>query len=161
MDHPPRKLPVKALPALLARFDDMAGGLGAVQRRWPEVVGEQAARFTVPVKLEEGELRVRCVSSVWASELLAMSGHVLDRLRSVIGDQAPTRLRPYAGRVPAAPDPHEATPEEPIPVEVSGDALARAEATLGALPPGALRESIARAIAASAARIEADARPPR
>ena len=50
--------------------------LGRLRAQWPEVVGEQVAARSEPIKLENGRLTVRVEGGSWAAEL-ALMGHAL------------------------------------------------------------------------------------
>jgi len=151
MDEPRDTPPTKALTALAARFDELAGGLGAAQRAWPGVVGDLMARNCMPVKLHAGELRVRCSSASWASELHAMSREVLARLEAPLGAAAPATLRAYTGRLPGSLPPTE--PAGPPPrLELPEAAVQEAHRSLPNIPDGPLRESVAKALAAARLR---------
>jgi predicted nucleic acid-binding Zn ribbon protein len=62
--------------------------LAAVQDRWAEAVGDQVAREAVPVSEKEGVVTVACGSATWASELSLLSGELLERLNSGLGETA-------------------------------------------------------------------------
>jgi predicted nucleic acid-binding Zn ribbon protein len=50
--------------------------LGRLRAQWPEVVGEQVAARSEPIKLEDGRLTIRVEGGAWAAEL-ALLGHSL------------------------------------------------------------------------------------
>lgn len=50
------------------RLDD-AASVGALWRRWPEIVGDDVARHAEPSSLKDGVLRVRATTPVWATEI--------------------------------------------------------------------------------------------
>jgi len=50
--------------------------LGRLRSQWADVVGEQVAARSEPIKLEEGRLTIRVEGGAWAAEL-ALLGHSL------------------------------------------------------------------------------------
>jgi predicted nucleic acid-binding Zn ribbon protein len=44
---------------------------------WPRIVGEDTARHSAPVAVEEGTLTVQCDSTAWATQLRLMRANVL------------------------------------------------------------------------------------
>ena len=92
-----RREPV-AVGALLPRvLHDL--GLGAPARvlriaeHWAEAVGPEVARRSRPLALRGEELEVGVESSVWCQQLQLQVPWILERLRAVLGDDAPARLR--------------------------------------------------------------------
>lgn len=67
--------------------------LGAVQRVWPEVVGEGIAREAEPAAEREGVVTVTCSSALWAHELDLMSPGIVDGLNAAVGTGLVRRLR--------------------------------------------------------------------
>ena len=53
----------------LARSEIMAG--------WPQLVGEETARHSDPVGIDDGVLTVRCESTAWATQLRLMRSELL------------------------------------------------------------------------------------
>jgi predicted nucleic acid-binding Zn ribbon protein len=43
---------------------------------WPEVVGEEMAKHSSPMTIEEGALVIRCDSTAWATQLRLMRGQI-------------------------------------------------------------------------------------
>ncbi|HTX60213.1 MAG TPA: DUF721 domain-containing protein, partial [Verrucomicrobiae bacterium] len=72
--------------------------LGAV---WPEIVGDEVARCSHPVRLEAGTLTIVTRSSAWSQQLSLLS----ERVRSAIGVRLPaagiSELRFRVGKLPA------------------------------------------------------------
>jgi hypothetical protein len=137
---------------LLTRtFDGLQGGFGRYIRAWNRAVGEGIAAHTMPTRLHQGALRVRCDAAVWTTELVQMQAEILDRLRRELGDSTPTRLAPYTGSIPARPAESVSEPAIPLPsldpAEV--EALHR---VVAAIDDPALRASVLRAMVASHAR---------
>jgi predicted nucleic acid-binding Zn ribbon protein len=67
--------------------------LAALQVAWAEAVGERIAAVAQPVAERGGEATVSCTDSVWAQELDLMQDQLLERLRELLGEQAPRSLR--------------------------------------------------------------------
>lgn len=66
---------------------------------WPWLVGEDTARRTRPVGIEEGVLVVRCDSTAWATQLRRMQPELVSRIRGefeVSGIEAVRVLGPDA-----------------------------------------------------------------
>ena len=56
--------------------------LAAVQRAWPDAVGEAIAREASPVAERDGLVTVACRSATWAQELDLLGGRILEQLRA-------------------------------------------------------------------------------
>jgi len=81
-----------ALPgALRLLLQDMPLSSGKVEFAWSAAVGPAVARATA-VKLEDGVLIVETTSAQWAREVKRSSGLILQRLQSLLGDNAVTRI---------------------------------------------------------------------
>jgi predicted nucleic acid-binding Zn ribbon protein len=92
---PRRRAPVPlagAVEALAARLEPLTP-LSAVQRAWPEVVGEVIAAEAEPVAERGGVVTVRCRSAVWAQELSLMAPDLVDRINAALGVGRVTELR--------------------------------------------------------------------
>jgi len=129
-----------------------AGALADVTRLWPAVVGDAIARASWPQRISrDGTLLVAAASSTWAFELGLLADQILAKLAAEIGSGAPAAIRFAPGPVPApsAPLPSE-TPVEPPEIDDATRLLAE-ELTAG-MSDAELRETIARAAAASLAR---------
>jgi predicted nucleic acid-binding Zn ribbon protein len=88
----PRSL-ATALGTALERAEP-ATLLAAVQRVWPEAVGEAIAREASPVSERDGVVMVACRSATWAQELDLLSDQILVRIREMLGpEQELARLR--------------------------------------------------------------------
>jgi predicted nucleic acid-binding Zn ribbon protein len=133
-----------------------AGRLAEIVRAWPQAVGDAISRNAWPQRLTRDDtLHVATSSSAWAFELAQLAPDVLDRLRAAVFDSAPASLRFAPGRVPAAgpadDSPGRVDTERPTPADRrEGAAIA---ASINDLE---LREIVARAAAASLARIRSD-----
>lgn len=82
-------------------MDTVLGDLGLeaaaaafrVGQRWEEAVGPEVARHCRPVGLRGQVLEVMVESSVWSQQLQLRQPEILEALRRVLGDGAPTDLR--------------------------------------------------------------------
>lgn len=141
----------KSLAPLIRALDARFGqGTGALDSRWPEIVGEQLARVTEPVKLAKGrpgqggalELRVVGPAAAFvqhqATEIIARVNLFLgegsvERLRISQGPIKPRTARVQAQRRPVE-RPLQAAADEALAVSVQpagGEALRRALLRLG------------------------------
>jgi len=137
----------------------VALALAEITRVWPEAVGEAVSRRAWPARIgRDGTLHVTASSATWAFELDRLAGEIDARLRSVLGNRAPSGLRFKVGPVPepGARSDSAATQQEPIPSSPETDAEAARVAS--AIEDPELREMVARAARASLAR--ARVRPP-
>ena len=76
--------------------------LAAVQRAWPEVVGEAIAREAAPVAERGGVVTVACSASVWAQELDLMAPLLIAKLNAAVTPAEVSRLRCVTGARGAA-----------------------------------------------------------
>ena len=129
-----------------------AGALADVTRLWPAVVGDAIARASWPQRISrDGTLQVAAASSTWAFELGLLADQILAKLAAEIGTGAPTAIRFAPGPVPAPPAPLPS--ETPVaPLEVDDETRLLAEELTSGMSDAELRETIARAAAASLAR---------
>jgi predicted nucleic acid-binding Zn ribbon protein len=67
--------------------------LAAVQRVWPDAVGEVIAAQAGPTAEREGVLTVTCSSAVWAQELDLMGPDLVGRINGALGAEAVRSLR--------------------------------------------------------------------
>jgi len=72
-----------------------------VNQRWEEAVGSEVAAHCQPVGLRNGVLEARVDSSVWAQQLQLRTPEILEALRGVLGEEAPTALRFRVGYSPS------------------------------------------------------------
>lgn len=91
---------------LLERVLDDLGMEAAVRahrvgQRWQEAVGPEVAAHCQPVGVRNGVLEARVESSVWAQQLQLRTPEILEALRRVLGDEAPTAVRFRVGYAPA------------------------------------------------------------
>jgi hypothetical protein len=135
----------------LGRFGP-AGAMAEIVRAWPDAVGESIARNAWPARVSrDGTLHVNTSSSAWAFELELLGADVLERLRNVLGNDAPGGLRFAPGRLP---EPATATPEEgaATAVQPSAEDRRRADELAAPIEDENLRELVAKAAAASLAK---------
>jgi hypothetical protein len=134
-----------------------AGALADVTRAWPAAVGDAIARAAWPQRISrDGTLQVATVSSAWAFELGLLAEHILAKLAEALGGSAPAAVKFAPGPVPAPPASQlEAVPEPPAVDEPTRRLAAELTAEMS---DGELRETIARAAAASLARAASNRR---
>src|SRR5437764_2675308 len=114
----------RLLPALpAARRAD--AGAAAARAAWAEVAGSEVARHSHPIRMAGESLVVHCSSSTWASELSLLAPHILERLRSALGEACPTGLRFEVGELPPAAPPRVVRTPRPV---LAPAAAARARA---------------------------------
>jgi hypothetical protein len=99
-----RRSPRPAAAAIRAARERFAPRtrLAAVQGVWTDAVGEHLAAVTEPVRERRDSIVVSCRGSVWAEELDLIQGELLERLRGLLGEQAPAALR-FEAREEAPP----------------------------------------------------------
>lgn len=61
--------------------------------KWREVVGEKIAAVTEPEKIVSGVLYVRVRDHVWRNELMMMSGELVERYRSLMGETVVKKIK--------------------------------------------------------------------
>ena len=115
---------------------------------WPAAVGKAIADNAWPARVaRDGTLIVHTSSSTWAFELTHLEGTIHERL----GELAPAKMRFVPGAIPA---PHETVPTLRQPTLEPGPAeLREGEAIAGEISDPELRRLVARAAAASLARV--------
>ncbi len=129
-----------------------AGALADVARLWPALVGDAIARASWPQRISrDGTLQVAAASSTWAFELGLLAEQILAKLAAEIGTGAPTAIRFNTGPLPSPPAPlRSATPVAPL--EIDAETRLLAEELTSSMSDTELRETIARAAAASLAK---------
>jgi hypothetical protein len=139
----------------LARFES-APGLLELVNAWPRVVGTEIARNAWPARLaRDGTLHVATSSSTWAFELTQLEADVRSRLAGALGEGVPKQLRFAPGPLPSpAVEPSEAEPQEPL--VASAKARSQAASLAAEIENEELRETVARAAAASLERAASD-----
>jgi len=90
-----RRVPRHAGGVVAALVEGLApaSGLAALQRVWPEAVGEVIAAQAHPSAERDGSVTVTCSSSVWAQELTLMGPELADRLNAALGAAIVRQLR--------------------------------------------------------------------
>jgi predicted nucleic acid-binding Zn ribbon protein len=91
----PRREPrgIGAAIGLLTRELEPQTLLAAVQRAWPEAVGEAVAAVASPTGTRKGTVVVTCESAVWAQELTLMAPDLVARLNARIDGEPVAGLR--------------------------------------------------------------------
>jgi Dna[CI] antecedent, DciA len=75
--------------------------LAEITAAWPAAVGKAVSREAWPLRVgRDGTLHVATSSSTWAFELDRLSPEIEERLRTLAGPAAPTKLRFRVGPVP-------------------------------------------------------------
>lgn len=135
----------------LARLGQAPAGYGdmtAILAAWAAAVGAAISRNAWPARFaRDGTLIVHASSSTWAFELEQLSASVCERL----GALAPPRLRFVVGPLPD--EGHETVPEahRGVPTPTTAE-RAKADEIAREIEAPELRETVARAAAASLAR---------
>jgi hypothetical protein len=131
------------------------GPAGAAAVAWPEVVGADGARHSVPVRCTRaGVVTVACSDAAWAYELSAQREELTARLIAACPDAGIVGLR-FAVADHALPGPPQA-PAPPPPPPPTPAQRAEAASAAAAVGDPVLRGLIERAAAASAARQSRD-----
>jgi hypothetical protein len=137
----------------LQRFGP-AGNLGEIVAAWPVAVGPAIAANAWPGRVaRDGTLHVATGSSAWAFELTQLSGDVLARLQEHLGEACPSALRFAVGPLPEGGVEAEQVRDRTVPKPTPEQAEA-SERIAAAIEDEALREAVAKAIAASLAASE-------
>jgi hypothetical protein len=125
--------------------------LAALTAAWPAIVGDAIARNAWPLRIaRDGTLHVATASATWAQELALLSEELLDRLRTRLGADAPTRLRCTVGPVPEADEPDEPSRTPILDIdEMPSDVRSEATSAASCIADPELRELVARAARAS------------
>lgn len=131
------------------------GGIGLALAEltavWPEAVGEAVSRQAWPLRVgKDGTLHVATTSSTWAFELDRLSPEIQERLATLAGASAPTKLRFRVGPVPepGAPGAH-GSEQSREPPPVTPETVAEAASVASEIEDSELRELVARAARAS------------
>jgi hypothetical protein len=140
----------------LERFGPGDAGVVAILRAWPGAVGAENARRAWPARLgRDGTLLVHATDSIWAYQLGMLGAEIAERLRAELGESAPARLKFVPGPVPTPPPTPSGGSAGGVPSVEQADAAAGAELA-AAIEDEKLRETVARAAAASLARARSD-----
>lgn len=135
-----------------------AGALADVVRAWPAAVGDAISRAAWPQRIaRDGTLVVAATSSSWAFELGLLSEEILAKLAAAVGEGAPVAIKFSPGPVPSPAAPVGGA-DAPTPPEIDDATRLLAEELTAAMTDEQLRETIARAAAASLATTAADRR---
>jgi hypothetical protein len=131
----------------LARFGPSAG-MTEIVAAWPEAVGEAIAQNAWPARIgRDGTLHAHAADAIWAFELGQRAQEIAERVGVERIRFAPGPL-PGPTEEPAAP---RAAPPRPLP-----EHLDRAAEITAGIEDEKLRETVARAVAASLAREPSD-----
>jgi predicted nucleic acid-binding Zn ribbon protein len=76
-----------------------------VHGRWEEIVGDQLARHTEPVRLRAGVLVVRAESGAWATQVHYLGTQLAARANEVLGEGAVQRVSVVTGSLRGSADP--------------------------------------------------------
>jgi hypothetical protein len=135
----------------LGRFGT-SGAMADLVGAWPEAVGETVARNAWPARLSrDGVLHVNADSSAWAFELQQLESEIAGRLREILGEAAPSRLRFVPGRLPEPLAPSEERSVKPLP-EATLEQAREAHDWAAEIESEDLRKSVEKAARASLAR---------
>ena len=135
----------------LGRFGSV-GAMADIVGAWPVAVGETVALNAWPARLaRDGTLHVSASSSAWAFELQHLETEIAARLREVLDETAPTRLRFAPGRLPEPPAPPPERRSSP-PLEPSLEQAREARGWAASIDSEDLRKSVEKAARASLAR---------
>lgn len=75
--------------------------VGSVMSRWAELVGPEISAHCTPESFEGTDLRVRCDSTAWATQLRLMGPRLLDRFRGELGEGIVTRIQVLGPSAPS------------------------------------------------------------
>lgn len=99
------------------RLDD-AASVGALWRRWAEIVGEDVARHAEPSSLKDGVLRIRTSTPVWATEISYLvediKGRVNDTLQKPLVREVRVWTSPEPIKTRGSGSQHTATKGAPV-----------------------------------------------
>jgi len=131
----------------LGRFGPSAG-MAEIVAAWPEAVGEAIAQNAWPARIgRDGTLHVHATDAIWAFELG-------QRAQEIAGRVGVERIRFAPGPLPTPsekPTTRHATAPRPRP-----EHLEQAASLTAGIEDAELRETVARAVAASLARESSD-----
>jgi hypothetical protein len=139
----------------LGRFGS-AGAMADLVAAWPAAVGEAMAANAWPARLaRDGTLHVATSSSAWAFELAHLENEISERLREVVGETAPPRLRFAPGRLPEPAPPSPEARRKP-PLDPTLEHAREAHSWAAGIGSEELRKTVEKAARASLARAAAD-----
>ena len=136
----------RSLSKLVRELDAKFGqGPGALQSRWPEIVGADVARRTEPVKLTKGRnggpssLEIR-VAGPAAAIIQHQAHEILARVNLFLGAEAVQKLRIVQGPLRTTPESAKPRPRRTPPLDAAQEAdLAKG---LEAAPDGRLKAAL-------------------
>ena len=135
----------------LGRFGT-TGAMADLVGVWSEAVGDTVARNAWPARLSrDGVLHVNAGSSAWAFELQQLETEIAGRLREVLGEAAPSRLRFVPGRLPEPSTEPEERRAPPLP-EATLEQSREARDWAAKIESEDLRKSVEKAARASLQR---------
>lgn len=103
---------------------DDALSSGTLWKRWIEVVGSDVAAHAEPTSLQDGVLRVRADSPVWAHEIGYLAAEIKKRANETLGRPAVTEVKVWhAPGAPLAESPRRSADASKDPVERSPEEL--------------------------------------
>jgi hypothetical protein len=131
----------------LARFGPSAG-MTEIVAAWPEAVGEAIAQNAWPARLaRDGTLHVHTADAIWGFELAQRAQEIAERA-------GVARIRFAPGPLPGPAE--ELAPSRPAAPKPLPEHLERAAEIAAEIGDEELRETVARAVAASLAREPSD-----
>jgi hypothetical protein len=150
----------QSVERVLARSGDRGAlSLTAITAIWREVLGEQAAANSWPLRIgRDGTLHVATTSATWAFELDRLAPEIVEKLVARLGESSPTKVRFAVGPVPepvAADEPETLVTGTPYPPP---ELPSEATAALSEIDDPELRDLMLRAARASLSRPPSDRR---
>lgn len=70
----------------------------AVFDRWPQIAGAEAAKYSQPVRLQGGVLRVEAARADWATSLKFMEPQLVANANRILGEPLVQRVHVYVKR---------------------------------------------------------------
>jgi hypothetical protein len=126
-------------------------GMSELVSAWPEAVGPAIARNAWPARLaRDGTLHITTSSSVWAFELTQLADTIRAKLGERLEGPTPRVLRFAPGALPEPGNEDVPTSKRTVPKPSAAD-LAAGERIAAPIGDDVLRETVARAAAASLA----------
>jgi hypothetical protein len=142
-----------AVRSELGRFGS-GGAMADLVAAWPRAVGPSLAANAWPARIaRDGTLHVATSSSVWAFELGQLESEILPRLREVLGESAPRRLKFAPGPLPEASPAESERHAPPVP-EPTAEQEREARSWAAAIESEELRKTVEKAARASLARAD-------
>lgn len=85
-DRDPQLLNFELDRLLRDRGWDVDVSVGSIMGRWREIVGDEVADHVEPYAFDDGRLKVRADSTVWAQQLRVLRPQLLGRLAAELGE---------------------------------------------------------------------------